>query len=186
LFTIFKKEYMSLIPSVSKRDNTQGDPTIIELVEYGDFQSNLCGHAYPTVKRIQEKFGDNLMFVFRHFPLNGIHSHAMLAAMAAEAAGKQGKFWPMHDMLFENQEELHLSALNAYAAQIGLDVFQFGKDMEDEKLKIKIEEDFESGLRSDVDGTPTFFINGEKYLGAWDERSLSSFIKNEIAQVVGK
>jgi protein-disulfide isomerase len=176
---------MSLVFPVSTRDHSQGTSSAtIELVEYGDYQSPLCGETYPIIKSLQKKFQDELIFVFRNFPLTRIHSHAMSAAVASEAAARQGKFWPMHDMLFENQKELHLSALNAYAGYIGMDVFQFGIDMDDERLQIKIKEDYESGLRSGVDGTPTFFINGEKYFGRWDEHSLSSFIKNKITQVV--
>jgi len=178
---------MSLVPPVSRRDHSQGNSSAtIELVEYGDFQSPLSGQAYPIVKSLQDKFRDELIFVFRNFPLTRIHSHAMSAAMAAEAAGRQGKFWPMHEMLFENQEELHLSALNYYAGHIGMDVFQFGIDMEDEILKRKIEEDFDSGVRSGVVGTPAFFINGQKYNGIWDEHSLSLFINIEIQELLRK
>jgi len=178
---------MSLRPPISGRDHKQGNPSaLIELVEYGDFQCGFCGRAYPIVKNIQGKFPDDLVFVFRHFPLSTIHSHARLAALAAEAASMQGKFWLMHDMLFENQGELHLSALTAYAGFIELDVLCFEKDMEDEKLIEKVESDFESGIKSGVSGTPTFFINGEKYEGSWDETTFSFMIKQKIDQLVNK
>ncbi len=178
---------MSLNPPVSDRDHQQGNPSaIIQLVEYGDFQCSFCGGAYPIVKNIQEEFRDDLLFVFRHFPLSTIHSHARLAALAAEAASRQGKFWLMHDMLFQNQGELHLSALTAYAGYIELDVLRFEKDMEDEKLIEKVEKDFESGIKSGVSGTPTFFINGEKYDGSWDESTFSFMIKKKIDQMVGR
>jgi protein-disulfide isomerase len=175
---------MSLQPAVLDHDHKQGNPSaIIELVEYADFQCSFCGLACPIVKNIQKKFENELMFVFRHFPLSSIHAHAKLAAVAAEAAGRQGKFWEMHDMLYENQHELHLSALNAYAGYIGLNELQFYKDMEDEKLFEKVKLDFESGLRSGVTQTPTFFINGEKYNGSWDEFTFSFKIKQKIDQL---
>jgi protein-disulfide isomerase len=178
---------MSLMPPVSNDDHTQGNPSaIIELVEYGDFQCSFCGGAYPIVKSIQEKFRDDIKFVFRHFPLAKIHPHAELAAIAAEAAGKQGKFWAMHDMLFANQNELHLSALRAYAGSIELDLLRFEKDIDDEKLWQKVENDFLSGMRSGVSGTPTFFVNGERYDGSWDEFHLSGYIRRKIEQLVSQ
>lgn len=183
----YNLKYMSLQPALLNHDHVQGNPSaIIQLVEYGDFQCSFCGRTYPIVKNIQREFENELMFVFRHFPLSTIHSHAKLAAVAAEAAGRQGKFWEMHDMLYENQDELHLSALNAYAGDIGLDELRFYKDMEDEKLFEKVKMDFESGLRSGVAGTPTFFINGEKYNGSWNEPAFSFIIKQKIDQLVNR
>jgi protein-disulfide isomerase len=164
---------MKLKSAINENDHIQGNPSArIELVEFGDFQSSFCGEAYHIVKSIQKRFGSDLKFVFRHFPLAEIHHHARMAAKASEAAARQRKFWEMHDILFENQNELHLSALGAYAGMIDMDVFQFDRDMEDETLMKKVKDDFESGLQSGVYGTPTFFINGRKYAGRWDELSL--------------
>jgi protein-disulfide isomerase len=178
---------MSLQPAVSNSDHRRGNSSaIVQLVEYGDFQCRICGKAYQIVKNIQKRFGNELMFVFRHFPVSTIHHHAKFAAVAAEAANRQGKFWEMHDMLFLNQEELHLSALNAYADIIGLYEFQFYNDMEDEKLFEKVQLDFESGLRSGVAGKPAFFVNGVKYNLKWDEDNLGGFIKSVIDQPAGK
>ena len=172
---------MSLQPPVSAKDHFQGrSDAVIQLVEYGDYQCSLCGQAYPIIKSIQQEFGDDLRFVFRNFPLSEIHHHAKLAAVAAEAADRHGKYWEMHDMLFVNQLELHRSALMTYAQMIDLDLFQFEKDLDDNLLFEKVEADFESGLRSGVNGTPSFFINGIKYNGGWEEPSLSLFIKRKI------
>ena len=172
---------MSLKPPVSNKDNIYGsDDAVIELVEYGDYQCPYCGQAYPIVKTIQERFGGDLKFVFRNFPLSKIHPQAKMAAVAAEAAGKQGKFWEMHDIIFENQTRLHLSALIEYAKLIGLDVEQFKNDLADDTLAEKVESDFESGMRSGVNATPTFFINGEKYTGNWKEDILEAYIRAKI------
>ncbi len=176
---------MSLKPPVSNKDHVQGrTDAIIELVEYGDYQCHFCGEAYSIIKSIQQKFGDNLKFVFRNFPLSKIHRHAKLAAVASEAAARQGKYWNMHDILFVNQRELHRSALIAYAETIDLDFVQFENDLDDSLLFEKVEADFESGLRSGVNKTPDFFINGIIYNGNWDETSLSFFIKRKRDPIV--
>lgn len=176
---------MSLNPPVSNKDHVQGRAdAIIELVEYGDFQCSYCGEAYPIIKSIQQKFGDDLKFVFRNFPLSKIHRHAKLAAVASEAADHQGKYWDMHDMLFVNQRELHRSALIAYAETIDLDFVQFEDDLDDSLLFEKVEADFESGLKSGVNKTPSFFINEIIYDGSWDETSLFFFIKRRIDLLV--
>ena len=175
---------MSLKPPVSDKDHIQGEANaIIELVEYGDYQCPYCGMAYPVIKNIQKKFGKDLKFVFRNFPLSKIHPHAKLAAIAAEASDKQERFWEMHDIIFENQKNLSNSFLIAYANEVGLDIFQFKTDMNDETLIKKIESDFESGLRSGVNGTPSFFVNGEKYNEYWDENNLGNFISKKILSI---
>jgi len=172
---------MSLKPPVSARDHIQGNSdAAIELVEYGDYQCPYCGRAYPIIKLIQQRFGDNLKFVFRNFPLSEIHPQAKKAAVAAEAADKQNKFWQMHDSIFENQQQLHQSALMEYAKLIGLDVEQFKDDLTNDELVKRVEDDLESGLRSSVNGTPGFFINGKKYDDSWDEDSLEAYIKAKI------
>ena len=174
---------MALRTPVSEKDHIAGtEKAVIELLEYGDYQCPYCGRAYPIVKNIQEKIGDKMKFVFRNFPLTKIHPHAKMASVATEAAARQGKFWEMHDIVFENQKRLHASALFEYAETIGLDKEQFSKDLEDEALIRKVELDFEGGLRSGVNATPTFFINGEKYEAEWDEHSLESYIRQKIKQ----
>jgi protein-disulfide isomerase len=172
---------MSLKPPVSTTDNIHGKPdAAIELVEYGDYQCPHCGRAYPIIKVIQERLGDDLKFVFRNFPLSEIHPQAKTAAVASEAATRQGKFWPMHDIIFENQFSLHTADLVNYAKMIGLDVKRFEKDLGDEQLMEKVEADFESGVRSGVNGTPTFFINGKKYNGSWEEDAFESYLREKI------
>jgi len=171
---------MSLQPPLSNKDHVQGRAdAIIELVEYGDYQCPYCGQAYLIVKSIQQKFREDLKFVFRNFPLSRIHRHAQLAAVASEAADLQGKYWEMHDMLFGNQDELHRSALTAYAKTINLDVERFDRDLDNSLLFDKVQADLESGLSSGVNKTPGFFINGIIYNGNWEESSLSFYIKRQ-------
>ena len=137
--------------------NTNSD---ITLVEYGDFQCPYCRRAHPLVKRLLKERGNELQFVFRNFPLQEIHPHAYVAAVTAEAAGKQGKFWEVHDLIFENQDKLNTNYLLSLIDSMGLDLEQFAKDSNSEDLLKKIETDFEGGIRSGVNGTPTFFLNG--------------------------
>ncbi|MCZ4244524.1 DsbA family protein [Pedobacter punctiformis] len=157
---------MSLKPAVGSQDHVQGDDSAsIEIVEYGDYQCPHCGNAYPIVKEIQETFGDQIRFVFRNFPLSESHEYAFSAALAAEAAALQDKFWEMHDALYENQSRMDDDLFEELAIQIGLDIEQFRKDFESANLEQRIEFDFESGIRSGVNGTPSFYVNGEKFDG---------------------
>jgi protein-disulfide isomerase len=173
---------MSLKPMVSDKDHIQGNQhAAIELVEYGDYQCPHCGQAYPIIKAIQQKFGSNLKFVFRNFPLSKVHPQAKIAAVAAEAANKQGRFWEMHDIIFENQKNLFARSLLEYARRIHLNIDLFEQDLKSDVLVKKVEDDFESGLRSGVSGTPGFFINGKKYNGGSDEDSLTDYIVAKIA-----
>ncbi len=159
--------------AVGPRDHIQGNPdATLTLVEYGDYQCPHCGRAYPIVKAVQKHFGRKLRFVFRNFPLNQAHPNAEAAAEAAEAAGAQGRFWEMHDMLFENQAALSVDDLVVYATNVGLDVKKFAAELEGRKFLPRVKEDFSSGARSGVNGTPTFFINGARFDGAWDEAGL--------------
>lgn len=170
---------MSLKPPVSETDHIEGEASaLIELVEYGDYQCPHCGRAYPIIKKIQEKLQGKLKFVFRNFPLSEIHPQAIQAAIATEAAAEQGKFWEMHDIIFENQQNLHTSALLGMAEKIGLDITKFEKDLELPSFLKKVEADFESGVRSGVNGTPTFFINGTKYNDSWDEWTLAHHLQS--------
>jgi protein-disulfide isomerase len=154
---------------VGKRDHVRGTSDgAITLVEYGDYECPHCGRAYPAVKAIQQQLGDKLRFVFRNFPLTELHPHAELAAETAEAAATQGKFWEMHGALFEHQRALELEHIVGYATQLGLDAKQIVHDLERRVHLARVEEDFMSGARSGVHGTPTFFINGVRFEGDWN------------------
>ena len=147
--------------AVNSADHHQGNVNAATtLVEYGDFQCPYCRRAHPLVKRLLKEKGNELHFVFRNFPLRSIHPHAYISATSAEAAGKQGKFWEMHDLIFENQDKLNTNYLLSLAEDIGLDLVQFAQDLKSKKILDKTEKDFESGIRSGVNGTPTFFLNG--------------------------
>ena len=163
---------------VSDSDHIFGSPdATIELVEYGDYQCPYCGAAYPIVKRIQDELGNRLKFVFRNFPLRKIHPQALMAAVASEAASLQGKYWEMHDMLFENQKRLNYSSIINYAEHLGLDIIRFKLNVADINLEKKALSDFESGLRSGVNATPTFFVNGNKYLQDWKAPEFIQFLE---------
>lgn len=150
-----------LKPAVGPHDHQLGNKNApIVLVEYGDFECPHCGHAHPLISRLVQEKGDSFNFVFRNFPLREAHPHAFVSAIAAEAAGKQGKFWQMHDLIFENQQKLSTDFLMSLAEDLGLDLAQFEEDSQRDAIKNKIEMDFESGVRSGVNGTPTFFLNG--------------------------
>jgi protein-disulfide isomerase len=153
-----------LMLPVSERDHVQGPETApVTLVEYGDFECPFCGAAHLIIKEIQRELGDQLRFVFRHFPLATIHPHAEHAAEAAEAAGAQGRFWAMHDTLFEHQRALDDQHLMQYARALGLDIERFEREMAAHIYAPRVREDFMSGVRSGVNGTPTFFINGVRH-----------------------
>jgi protein-disulfide isomerase len=156
-----------------ERDHTSGSTHgLIRLLEYGDYECPFCGDAQPVVKEIQRRLGDDLLFAFRHFPLTNIHPHAEHAAEAAEAAGTQGNFWGMHDLLFENQGALEDDDLVAYADELGLDQTRLIREITSSIYAPRIREDFRSGVRGGVNGTPTFFINGERYDGEFNLKYL--------------
>jgi len=170
-----------LKPAVNSKDHIQGKNTApLELVEYGDYQCPHCGHAYPIIKSLQQSLGADLKFVFRNFPLSEIHPDAFNAAVAAEAAALQQKFWDMHDIIFENQQALDLENLFLYAKTIGLSIERFKNDIQKNTLIEKVEQDFESGIRSGVNGTPSFFINGKKYNGDWEEDVFGEYLKRQL------
>jgi protein-disulfide isomerase len=159
---------------VGERDHIQGPATAaVTLVEYGDYQCPYCLEAYPIVIELRERLGDRVRLVFRNFPLSKLHPHAEHAAEAAEAAGAQGKFWEMHDCLYEHQGHLEDAALHRYAAELGLDVGRFNRDLKEHRFAARVREDFESGIRGGVNGTPTFFINSLRHDGPWDLESLT-------------
>jgi protein-disulfide isomerase len=170
-----------LIPAVNNNDHIFGNPAAqLELVEYGDYECPYCGRAYPIIKDIQQKLKTEMKFVFRNFPLSKIHSHAFAAAVATEAAGLQNKFWEMHDIIFENQTTLDVENCLLFAKNISLDVQCFKNDIQQKSLIEKVNKDFESGIRSGVNRTPTFFINGEKYEGMFSGDQLLHHLKSSL------
>jgi len=152
----------------------------VTLVEYGDFECPFCRRAYWEVKTLERAVGDRVRFVFRHFPLTQMHPHALLAAEAAEAGGAQGRFWEMLEMLFQNQQNLEAPALLTYAAELGLDMGRFTRDLQEHRSMPKIQRDFVEGVRSGVNGTPTFFINGERHNGAYTADALLAAIEQRL------
>jgi protein-disulfide isomerase len=164
-----------------ERDHIRGSAEgSINLLEYGDYECPFCAEAQPIVQEIQRQLGDDLLFAFRNFPLTNIHPHAEHAAEAAEAAGAQGNFWGMHDLLFENQGALADENLAAYAAKLGLDKTRLIREVVWKIYAQRIREDFKSGVRGGVNGTPTFFINGERYDGAFDLKHLLSALTAKV------
>ncbi|SRR6266404_1016994 len=169
---------MSIKPQISEFDHVEGKKDApVELVEYGDYQCPYCGEAYPIIKNIQKELGERLKFIFRNFPLKKIHPDALKAAIASEAADLQGKYWQMHDLLFENQKSLNPHSLLLYADELNLNMDQFEADLVDQRLEKKVLDDFYSGLRSGVNATPTFFINGEKYNDDWRSKRFLEFLQ---------
>jgi protein-disulfide isomerase len=163
-----------LKPPVSDQDHIQGVlKASIQLVEYGDFQCPHCGVAHPILKEIEKIYKDQMAFIFRHFPLSESHPYAQIAAVAAEAAASQGKFWQMHDMIFENQALVSPEGLLRMAEALKLDLKVFQMDIQDQKLSEKVEADFESGIFSGVNGTPSFYFNGNKFYGPYEFQSLT-------------
>jgi protein-disulfide isomerase len=172
----------TLTQPVSADDHAEGPADApVTLVEYGDYQCPYCGAAYPVVKRLQKTLGKKLRFVFRNFPLTQAHPYALIAAEAAEAAALQGKFWEMHDLLFEQQAFLEPGIIPSWAKSIGLNLEKFGNDIKQGVVENRIKEDRQSGIRSGVNGTPTFFINGTRYDGSPDYGSLLAALESELA-----
>jgi protein-disulfide isomerase len=163
----------TLTQPVSAHDHAEGlADARLTLVEYGDYQCPYCGAAYPVVKRLQKTLRKELRFAFRNFPLTQAHPYALIAAEAAEAAALQGKFWEMHDLLYEQQTLLEPDSIPLWAEKIGLSLEKFRNDTKQGVVEKRIQEDRQSGIRSGVNGTPTFFINGTRYDGSPDYGSL--------------
>ena len=161
------------LPVSEDRDHIQGPVDApATLLEYGDYECPFCGAAYPIVKEVQSRLGDQLRFVFRNFPITTSHPHAELAAEAAEAADAQGKFWEMHDLLYESQQRLEEADLHRYAEQLGLDVDRFDDELTRHAHAERVREDFMSGVRSGVNGTPTFYVNGVRHDGDYQLETL--------------
>ena len=166
---------------VTAKDHLQGNenaPVIV--VEYGDYECPHCGHAYPIVKQLQKHFGQQLGFVFRHFPLTEIHPYAESAAEAAEFAAANERFWEMHDSIYENQEVLGESLLLELAETLGLSAPALRESLADREFAPRVREDFLGGVRSGVNGTPTFYINGLRHDGPFDFQSLAAAIDAQL------
>ncbi len=173
-----------LTAPVTERDHHLGplDAPIV-LVEYGDYACNACRKIPPIIEQLQSYLGDDLCYVFRHFPLTTVHASAKLAAEAAEAAAAQGRFWEMHDRLFRHRGPLALADVLAYARELGLDAERMRRELEDETHAETIQEQFASGIRSGANRTPTFYVNGERYDGAWDLESLLAAVAPRLGGV---
>ena len=164
------------------RDHIQGPAdAAVTLVEYGDYECPYCGAAYPIVKELQARMGDRLRFVFRNFPITTSHPHAEQAAEAAEAGAAQGRFWEMHDLLYENQTQLRDQDLYGYAEQLGIDVGRFDKDLAEHVHAPRVREDFMSGVRSGVNGTPSFYVNGARHDDSYDFETLLAALERAAA-----
>jgi len=168
------------VPVTPERDHVEGAMNApLTLVEYGDYQCPYCGAAYPEVKKVQKNLGPELRFVFRNFPLTNIHEHAMTAAETAEAAAVQKKFWPMHDFLYEHQATLgDPNIAFGYAKKLGLDTQKFEREITQHTYQKRIKDDFMSGVRSGVNGTPTFYVNGARHDGEAVAKALIEALGN--------
>ena len=165
---------------VGAEDHSQGpDGADLVLVEYGDYQCPYCGEAYPIVKRVQEHFGPRLRFVFRNFPLGELHPHAHAAAETAEFAGANGKFWEMHDLLYERQEIMDDQLFVTLAEELHLPVNELRRALQNREFEKRVQDDFRGGVRSGVNGTPTFFINDLRHDGSYDFRTLVAAIEEK-------
>ncbi len=172
------------VPVDPQRDHMRGpDQSPVTVVEYGDFECPYCGQAEPVVRELLGDFGD-VRYVWRHLPLTDVHPHAQLAAEGAEAAGRQGEFWPMHDLLLDHQGALAVHDLVSYARQLGLDTERFTKDLRNHTGAARVAEDVDSADLSSVSGTPTFFINGKRHYGAYDIATLKAAVRAARARAL--
>jgi protein-disulfide isomerase len=174
------------VPVDPERDHIRGpveDDALVTLVEYGDFECPYCGQAEPAVRGLIREYGE-LRFVFRHLPLTDVHPHAQLAAEAAEAAAEQGAFWEMHDTLMDHQGALTFGDLVRYAGDLGLDTARFAADLRKHVGSARVAEDIDSADLATVSGTPTFFINGIRYYGAYDLAALKEAVRAAKARAV--
>jgi protein-disulfide isomerase len=169
------QEVERLVGPVTEADHIRGEPDAsVTLVEYGEFECPHCGRAYHSIKELLEEAAGEIRFVFRHFARDDVHPFSERSAQAAEAAGAQGRFWEMHDILFESQHQLEHDDLVHHASRLGLDVERFGREMRDQLHLPAVRAHLESGLASGVTETPTFFIDGVKYVGSYGARDLIS------------
>jgi protein-disulfide isomerase len=171
---------------VAPADHVLGDEQApVTLVEYGDYECPHCGHAYPIVKAVKKHFGKSLRFVYRHFPLTQIHPHAETAAETAEFAGVNGRFWDMHDGIFENQDRLSVALLAELAEELELSAEDLAAAVESGEFAPVVKAQFLGGVRSGVNGTPTFFINGYRYEGLHEFEDLVEAINGVLAEHKG-
>ncbi|ADV50224.1 DSBA oxidoreductase [Cellulophaga algicola DSM 14237] len=171
---------MSLHPAINHSDHIKGNLNAsLEIVEYGDFECAHCGAAHSIMETIMKEFSNQIKFVFRNFPLSEMHTNALEAAKATEAAALQGKYWEMHNSIFENQEYLQPNDFVQRAENLRMDIQKFKMDMRQNNIAEKIDTDFESGIRSGVNGTPSFFVNGNKFDG--DASNLLELIQERVA-----
>ena len=177
-----------VVDAVAISDQTKGNSnSTVLLVEYGDFQCSACGRYYPLLKQLNQEFGDQIQFVYRHFPLKQTHRNAEPAAFAAEAASKQGKFWEMHDLIFEGQEDWS-EKRNAkdtfveYANSLNLDMETFKADVGSKEIKNKVRNDYSSGVKAGVNSTPTLFLNGKKLQNPRGYEELKKLIEEALSQ----
>jgi protein-disulfide isomerase len=168
-----------------ERDHIRGAADApVTLIEYGDYECPYCGQAEIVIRELLQSFGDDLRYVWRHLPLNDVHTHAQMAAEAAEAAAAQGAFWPMHDLLLDNQEELTPPQLSRFANDLGLDLDRFWDDVRRHRHADRISEDVASADASGVAGTPSFFINGRRYEGNYDLATLTDVVRRARTRAV--
>jgi protein-disulfide isomerase len=168
----------------SDRDHIRGPlDAPVTVVEYGDFECPYCGQAEPVIRELLRDFGD-VRYVWRHLPLNDVHPNTQLAAEASEAAGDQGTFWEMHDLLLTHQDALRPAELTSYARRLGLDVERFTNDLREHAGAARVAEDVDSADLSGVSGTPTFFINGRRHYGAYDIDTLSAAVRIATAHAL--
>ena len=170
---------------VGEHDHMQGPATAtVTLVEYGDYECPYCGQAEVAIRELLASFGDDLRYVWRHLPLNDVHPRAQMAAEAAEAAAAQGRFWAMHDCLLVHQDELTPRDLRRHAAAIDLDVDRFAEDLRTREHAPRVADDVRSADASGVAGTPSFFINGQRYQGAYDLATLTRVVRAARSRAV--
>lgn len=178
------KEPLSLTAMLTESDWIRGNKNAkVIITEYSDFQCPACAAYYELVKQAHKDFGDNLAIVYRHFPLRQIHANAEAAALSAEAAGRQGKFWEMHDMIFESQENWKdeknaQEIFSEYAGKLDLDAERFKLDLNSKELKQKVEADYQSGIKAGVNHTPTFFLNGKEIQNPRSYEEFKQIISN--------
>ncbi len=167
-----------LLNPVHDWDHIRGlETAAFTLVEYGDYQCPDCGRLFETLQSVQQDFGARLRLVYRHYPLSGIHKHAQVAAEAAEAAAAQGRFWEMHDLLFQNQDALEQKNLLQYAAQLDMDVDRFRRELKQGSYTARVSQDFIAGVQNGVNGTPGLFLNGVRQPGVFDQPALIALLK---------
>lgn len=176
------------VATVDAGDWTKGTPGKPVLIEYSDFQCPACGAYYPIVKAVASEFSGRVQFVYRHFPLSTIHKNALAGSYAAEAAGKQGKFWEMHDKLFERQKEWSVGEapnvlLEKYAQELGLDLEKFKQDRDSTEVRDRVAASYSSGEAAGVQGTPTFFFNGKRIQSPGSYEAFRAVLQYQLNQI---